>query len=782
MDPFVEQLASLCRDHVTRNKWVFVPSHALGRTLGERIALSGTSWLNLRFVTPLDVALRMAAPFLVERGIEPSEEGLGPALIMRLLLDLPKEGGYFRPLADQPTLAQALWSTIRELRMAGITCDDLRAGAFTSPEKHRELRALLSSYEQFCESHNRGDMALVYQEALKHPEWCPIQPADCWTELPDVVWTPLQRRVIDAMPGERIVPAALTIPGATIPRRLRASQVERRAADAEVAPLASLLAPGNRSRDVGSRIPGAAATTVHLFHAGGKEAEVEEVFRRILASGTSLDQVEIACASPGYDTLIWEKALRLEWPATLGTGLPIECTRPGRALLGFCEWIDSDFVASNLRRLLESGDIRFHDIDDLTPGQAARLLVKSQAGWGRGTYALSLGKLKRSYERAATDPALAVEVQEAAALKGTRTGRLLDWINRVLASVPQAQKNGNVMLSDAVYAVLGFLDSAAATASAVDHLAASSLREAVGELRSLETFNCSLPTAVRFIRGRAEGRTIGADRARPGHLHVSSIRQFGYAARPFAFVVGLEEGRVFPSAVEDPVLLDAERAGISDTLQLSTDRIDEAVWSVLSRLAAFGSGPRTSGTPVTISLSHSCRDLREYRETYPSWLVLQAFRITSNDGSLSYPDLAKALGTPVSIVPADPARALTDAGWWLSQLKSSGQKGQPAVLAQFPPLARGLHAEEQRASDAFTEFDGHVPAAGKVLDPSVVSRPVSPTQLEAAAGCAFRHFLQRGLGVSGLDEREKDADTWLDAGTRGSEMHAFYAAMLRRNR
>ncbi len=79
MDPFVEQLKQLCASYPTRNKWVFVPSHAIGRTLGERLTLEGTSWLNVRFVTPLDVALRMAGPFLVERGIEPSEEGLGPA-------------------------------------------------------------------------------------------------------------------------------------------------------------------------------------------------------------------------------------------------------------------------------------------------------------------------------------------------------------------------------------------------------------------------------------------------------------------------------------------------------------------------------------------------------------------------------------------------------------------------------------------------------------------------------------------------------------------------------
>src|SRR5688572_4051940 len=143
MDLFVNQLAELCRAHVTRAKWVFVPTHSIGWTLGERIALSGTDWLNLRFVTPLDVALQMGAPFLVERGIEPSEEGLGPALIMRLLLDLPVKDGYFRPLADQPTMALALWTTIRELRMAGITSSHLEHATFATNAKRVELTALL---------------------------------------------------------------------------------------------------------------------------------------------------------------------------------------------------------------------------------------------------------------------------------------------------------------------------------------------------------------------------------------------------------------------------------------------------------------------------------------------------------------------------------------------------------------------------------------------------------------------------------------------------------------
>src|SRR3954465_3799356 len=343
MDPFVQQLADLCRKDVTRCKWVFVPSHTIGRTLGERIALHGTNWLNLRFVTPLDIALRMGAPFLVERGIEPSEEGLGAALMMRLLLDLPKDGGYFRHLADQPTMAQALWTTIRELRMAGIKSDSLKAGAFASPQKHTELRALLASYEKFLTTSNRGDMAAVYEEALQHSDWCPIQPEDCWTELLDATWNPLQRRLIDVMPGERISPRALNLPGVIVPRRLSRVAIDRISPSLEAPPLAYLLSP--------SREPRAASREVALFHAGGREAEIEEVFRRILTTGAPIDQVEIACASDVHVLLVWEKALRHEWAITLGAGIPAAQPPPGRALIALWDWIKTAFSASHFRRL-----------------------------------------------------------------------------------------------------------------------------------------------------------------------------------------------------------------------------------------------------------------------------------------------------------------------------------------------------------------------------------------------------------------------------------------------
>jgi hypothetical protein len=78
---------------------------------------------------------------------------------------------------------------------------------------------------------------------------------------------------------------------------------------------------------------------------------------------------------------------------SIGTGIPAGLTHPGRALLGLCTWIETDFTAGVLRRLLESGDITLRTVDDISPGQAARLLVKSGAGWGRATYGICLKRL-----------------------------------------------------------------------------------------------------------------------------------------------------------------------------------------------------------------------------------------------------------------------------------------------------------------------------------------------------------------------------------------------------
>ena len=802
---FIERLKRLCVEHPTRAKWVFVRSHAAGHTMGDRLVLEGTDWANLRFVTPLDIALRMGAPFLVERGVDPSEEGLGPALVMRLLLDLPDGTSYFRPLADQPQMAMALWSTLRELRMAGVRAADLPAGAFASADKHSEICALLDAYERFLVQESRGDRATVFEEALAHPDWCPVQPQDCWTEFPDVTWSPLERRLLAAIPGKRVIdPVAGSathfsgaidpLPGSVTPISSGAPIASDAIVpgglviDASPAPSPS-PAPRARLRTFGASGRQVPSQPPVFFHAGGLEAEVEEVFRRILGSGAPLDTVEIACASDRYAALIWEKAVRYNWPVTLASGIPATLTRPGRALLGLVEWIEDNFAAGRLRRLLQSGDITLGDKLAIAPGRAARLLVKAQAAWGRETYRRALGRAARSASTRATRDDIPPDERDRLLASAQESESLAAWIAAIIDSVPQPGTDGRIALAAIVSCGERFVMDASAKTSALDHAAATRLGRAIGELRMLGDFHCSIGQALRFIRERVETLSVGADRPRPGHLHVSSLRESGLAGRAHLFAVGLEEGRVFPAAFEDPILLDSERAGVHPGLRLSTDALDEAVRAVRGNLRSAMAAP-----DVALCLSYSCRDLREFRETYASWVMLDMFREATNDRTKSYRDLHEHLGAPVSCVsskrsgvpvdgPEDDPISLSVGRWWLQGVTRAGEAaGRTAVTRQFPALAAGLAAEAARASALFTEFDGHVPAAGAVLDPCAADVIVSPTQLEEAAECPFRYFLRRGLQVNAIESGERDRDLWLNPLIRGSILHDLYAGLLRRCR
>ena len=228
-------------------------------------------------------------------------------------------------------------------------------------------------------------------------------------------------------------------------------------------------------------------------------------------------------------------------------------------------------------------------------------------------------------------------------------------------------------------------------------------------MRALGSFSCSLPGALRFIRERVQSLHVAPERPRPGHLYACTLADAGYSGRSHVFVAGLEEGRVFPSAAEDAVLLDSERAAISPLLRSSTDRIDEAVYAALGRLAVSGK--------ASVTFSYSSQDTREFRETYASWLMLQVFRAQQADAGLSYEEMKAALGEPKSVVSAERNAASSSGGWWLRSVLGSGSEGEEAVGAAFGGVALGRKAAHARASEKFTEFDGYVPEAGAALDP-----------------------------------------------------------------
>jgi hypothetical protein len=157
------------------------------------------------------------------------------------------------------------------------------------------------------------------------------------------------------------------------------------------------------------------------------------------------------------------------------------------------------------------------EIEDegFTAGQAARVLARAEAGWGRATYRLALGRLRKSDESRANDPDVSDEDRAYASDRGDLTGWVQAWITSLIDSIPQPDADGLVPLQPVVEAALQYAKTATARHSQLDHRAASALIDHIDDLRSLGAFSCTLGEALRFIRERVVGLHVAADRQRP---------------------------------------------------------------------------------------------------------------------------------------------------------------------------------------------------------------------------------------------------------------------------
>ncbi len=564
MSLFLEQLAELARAHPTRAKWVFLPYRSLKWTLSEALLHRNTSWANFRFLTPFEMALEAAAPDLLASGLNPKPEGLGPSLIHKLMLELPpKTPRHFAELLEQPGMAEALWTAVSELRMAGLTHREL-GRALTGPKK-KELTALLNAYEQTLKARGLADRASVYAHATETP----VQEGDLVLELPSTVWAPLERAFLDRLPGRKLSPRTPRI--LPLPRRLTSPRQAEEPAGLEP----------------------------RFFRAGRRDAEIMEVLRRI--GSLKLDQVELACADPESFTLLKDKLAGLGLPVTFERGLPLSLSRPGQALLGFLTWIEQRYSAFDLRELLLSRLVRPPDLD---PSLAGSLLERSEATWERETYATHLARLQ------------AWLLQRGQSEQAEQVERLGKWIASLFRRLPvDARETAD--WATWVRGLQEILDAHVTRRGPEDHAAHQRLTRALDELLMLEGQRWSVEETVRWLRQKLEPLDYLGARALPGHLHVTTLDRVGLTARPHTFVLGLEEGRINLHAVEDAILTDAERTALHPGLALSHDRGAERMHRIQEQLADLTG---------KVTLSYSTRDLRSGQELLPSWLFFEAAR------------------------------------------------------------------------------------------------------------------------------------------------------------
>ncbi|HSP95036.1 MAG TPA: PD-(D/E)XK nuclease family protein [Thermoanaerobaculia bacterium] len=749
----VEELAKVCRERPLEEKVLVAPSLQVGYQIVEALARSGQAWVNLRVETVRTLAHTVIGPSLAREKWKLLSRAQSLALVEQACAEALTEKSYFGSLADRPGLHRSFQRTFDELRAAGLSAETLPEGAFADRRKHRELREVLRRYTSALEAGRYVDGIEVLRRALDAVERGSTSTgAATYLVVGSMELSSLERSFLEKLAAGRLVLLAADPPGAW-------------------------KAIGREAR---------------LLRSLGEENEIREIFRILLEEGIPFDDAEVLHTDAGvYPALFWELSREHGIPCTFAGGVPVSYTRPGQAALAFLDWIGQGFAAEVLRKALASGALTLSRLggSDDAPGTraAARALREAGIGWGRERHLSCLerlvAKLEQTEERGHTDADSTDEQrarrEEWRARQLAAAIRARDFARRALALAPESGE-GSGDLRSLAQAARTFVSEFARAADELDGTARTALDALFAEFGELLPLRLTAAAAVERLRDAVALLSIAADRPRPGRVHVAHYRAGGFSGRRRTFLVGLDEARLPGRDLEDPVLLDEERKRINDEakgplLALGREKPREAAAAFRACLG------RLRGEIAASYSSFDLRNLSMAGEPAPSPVFLDLFRERSANPGADYSELAAALPRAAGFAPREDA-ALDDTEWWLSRLRQGGGSGvlAPIVRSVYPWLEDGRRAEEARAGDEFTAWDGFVPSGTPELDPCSGGEPFSPSRVQELASCPFKYFVKHVLRVEAPEDIEADPTRWLAPMDEGSLLHEVFRDFFER--
>lgn len=797
MSATVRFLAGFCREHPLDEKVFVVPSFIVGRQLGEALAREAGSWINLRFVTLAALAQETAALELSRLGLRLLAGSERLVFVDTLFRELKAADRleYFGRLQPSPGVARTLLRAIESLRKEGFTGERIDPGLFAVGAKGRDIRVLLGRYEQRLRDAGCIDLAGLYVLAAETARGAGAAREFCFLCPADSVLSRVEKGFLEAVSGGRCVFTGRDpVFGLDRPRLFQPVTESGPGAPpdpaSDVGRLPWLFDPGKAPKPVGDG-------SVDVFRAVSPMNECREVVRRILDGGTALDQVELI-GPPGavYTTALHDLSLRSGLAVTFADGLPLSLTSPGRVFAGLVDWIENGYLASDLCRLVESQDLKFPfrgPEEDVPPQSVSRHLRGAMIGWGRERYVERLLARHKAIEAKLHNPrgdaegGLPDKKRVDLERDLSKVGRLIEAVRSFLGLIPELPAAGPVPFEAVSSGVARAIEACSILRDGGEGRDGQALALITAELRTMAggpwgtspegTFAppaLDLKACLDRLRTAVSSLSVGASAPQPGHLHVSSFSSGGMSGRPVTFILGLDDSGFPGHGLSDPVLLDAEREKLSPGLPTTADSLRERLYA----MAALASSLRGRAT-----FSYPAYDILEEREAFPSSLVLQAHRLVSGDTECNYEGLKTALAEaaeragrpdPAGFLPGEPGKAIDGTDWWLARLAGRGRPAGAlnAVRRNFLGLGAGIKAEEARAGDRLTEYEGVARIDGRRFDPLLnPDLQVSASRLESLVKCPFGYFLKYLLGVEPPEELMFDRARWLDPMDRGSLLH-----------
>ncbi len=797
----VESLAAVLNEHRGECLWLIAPSRRVGRQWLDTLARTGMPVFGVRPTTLRALAFDLAAAELTAAGLAVASQRASLVLLETVLRRAATEGALraFTAIPSEGRLAERMLPSLVAIRMAGLDAEAVRRRKpFGATPKGHDIATLLDRYAAALADENLVDAADVIRTAIRAAKQNRLPESFERLLLPaETDLKRLDRLLLDCL-GSRLIQLSIDAP------------------------------PADQTSLTSSR-------TFSFFRGIGAVNEIRGIFRRCLAQGIRLDEVELLHSdSTSYPLLVHEvlavaastaghSAAADDLPVTFAEGLPIRESRPARALAGWLAWRAAGHPPWQLVQLLRDGLLAWRAIakqpapinveQSLPPHDAATGNPENprrfqglptwkkamdgffhdqpvtQAGLVRELRQLQLGFRVAEVASRVQEVLREVERAELATFAGHRRDADDEpEVDQALARRRREERLARLQVLAELATRLADCElSPALTASEVltrarvflETLAVSSgqfdnnaKNRLVAEISEMEHWV-----------GRHPGATASEMLDWLASL-TDELVVMGSGPRPGCLhVAPLSSGGHTGRPVSFLVGLDEGRLpgpAVTDPVLPDADR--EAISADLERSSQISERVREQFMQLLgrlrgeVVLSYACTDLSEQAEAFPSPLLLEVFRQATGSPAATMNEFLAALDDETeSFVPRRAEESLHPSEWWLTRLGADPALAavEQAARHHSDALARGFAAEEARRSAAFTPFDGNVVAAGPELDPAnPQGRVASAHSLEALGTCPRRFFFKYGLGVKPLEELEPEADRWLDPLDHGSVMHA----------
>ena len=370
---------------------------------------------------------------------------------------------------------------------------------------------------------------------------------------------------------------------------------------------------------------------------------------------------------------------------TFQEGIPARRFRPGRALVAWLAWVRDDFPQRGLIQMIQEGllEIPGHDPEAISFARLAavfrgvrnrfrpRPLPRSarQIPGGLGTSTAPIrSRLSTIDGEAESESGMHFERTDAGMCTAARAG------SNHCSSCRRGRMTGQRECSSWRSS---FLEKRARQASQLDNYASRILIGKIKEMRQFSAIGAKTASSINvraWLAALPDEAWVGGQGPRGGCLHVAHVLAGGHSGRPHTFIIGLDDGRFPGAGLQDPILLDDERTGLSDALLTSGRELAKRL-DLLARLLA-----RLRGN---VTLSYSCHNLVDDREMFPSSIVLSAFRILSGQRDGDQAALNRWLAPAESFAPDSAEKALTESEWWLWRMSGPEEVIDPRELGRF---------------------------------------------------------------------------------------------------